>query len=148
MRMLFQPLGDGSFHRACEADSFRGLVAAIFDDPSYETADAERRLVRRLRLGDDLKLLYEVEWRRLEVSDREAPETINIAFDEPFIRSLERLGFVSLPLGGCRFEAPLRLMPPTIITMTAEQERMAMEALAELIRPIVLGEVRRRRRAA
>jgi hypothetical protein len=28
MRMLFQPLGNGTFHRACEADSFRGLVAA------------------------------------------------------------------------------------------------------------------------
>jgi hypothetical protein len=26
LRMLFQPLGDGLFHRACEADSFRALV--------------------------------------------------------------------------------------------------------------------------
>ena len=37
MRMLFQPLGNGTFHRACEADSFRGLVAAMLDDPAYES---------------------------------------------------------------------------------------------------------------
>jgi hypothetical protein len=50
MRMLFQPAGDGTFLRACEADSWRGLVAAILDDPDYETANAEDRLVERLRL--------------------------------------------------------------------------------------------------
>jgi len=38
LRMLFQPVGDGSFHRACEADRFRGLVAAILDDPAYDAA--------------------------------------------------------------------------------------------------------------
>ena len=31
LRMLFQPTGDGLFQRACEADGFRGLVAAILD---------------------------------------------------------------------------------------------------------------------
>jgi hypothetical protein len=44
MRMLFQPLGNGTFLRACEADSFRGLVAAMLDDPAYESGDVETRL--------------------------------------------------------------------------------------------------------
>ena len=35
LRMLFQPAGDGLFLRACEADSFRALVAAMVDDPTY-----------------------------------------------------------------------------------------------------------------
>ena len=48
MRMLFQPLGNGTFHRACEADSFRGLVAAMLDDPAYERGGIETRLVARL----------------------------------------------------------------------------------------------------
>jgi hypothetical protein len=43
LRMLYQPLGDGLFHRACEADSFRGLVAALLDEPDYELADVETR---------------------------------------------------------------------------------------------------------
>lgn len=99
LRMLFQPLGDSTFHRACEADTFRGLVAAILDDPGYETADPKTRLVARLRLADDVRLLAEVEGRSLAVADRDAPDTVNIASDEPFIRSLDRLGFVSLPPG-------------------------------------------------
>lgn len=45
-------------------------------------------------------------------------------------------------------ETPLRLMPPTIIPMTVQQEKLATEALAELIRPIVVRELRRLRRAA
>ena len=61
MRMLFQPLGDGTFHRACEADSFRGLVAAMLDDPTYESGDVETRLVYRLRLADELVLLARIE---------------------------------------------------------------------------------------
>jgi hypothetical protein len=97
MRMLFQPLGNGTFHRACEADSFRGLVAAMLDDPSYETGDVEARLVNRLRLADDLVLLGEVQrQKRVHVADRDADETINVASDERFIRALDRLGFVSL----------------------------------------------------
>jgi hypothetical protein len=97
MRMLFQPLGDGTFHRACEADSFRGLVAAVLDDPDYENGDLESRLATRLRLADDLVLLAMAE--RLQtvlVSDRDADLTINVASDERFIRSLDRLGLVSL----------------------------------------------------
>ena len=97
MRMLFQPLGDGTFHRAWEADSFRGLVAAILDDPDYENRDVESRLATRLRLADDLVLLAMAEKERtLLVSDRDANQTINVSSDERFIRSLDRLGLVSL----------------------------------------------------
>jgi len=97
LRMLHQPLGDGSFHRACEADSFRGLVAALLDDPDYERARVAARLMARLRLADDARLLAEVDGRTLAVADRDAPDTINVASDEPLIRSLDRLGLVSLP---------------------------------------------------
>ena len=96
LRMLFQPLGDGLFHRACEADSFRALVGAILDDPAYERANVETRLVARLRIADDLRLLAAVDGQQLSVADRDATDTINIASDEPFIRSLDRLGFVSI----------------------------------------------------
>ena len=97
MRMLFQPLGNGTYHRACEADSFRGLVAAMFDDSAYETSDAETRLVNRLRLADELVLLARIENQPgLLIGDRDADQTINVASDERFIRSLDRLGLVSL----------------------------------------------------
>ena len=97
MRMLFQPLGNGTFLRACEADSFRGLVAAMLDDPAYESGDVETRLVNRLRLADDLVLLAEVENKStLRVGDRDADRAINVASEERFIRSLDRLGLVSL----------------------------------------------------
>ena len=97
MRMLFQPLGDGTFHRACEADGFRGLVAAMLDDPGYENGDVEARLVNRLRLADEVLLLAQVDsGRPLRVEDRDADGTINVASDERFIRSLDRLGLVSL----------------------------------------------------
>ena len=97
MRMLFQPLGDGTFHRACEADSFRGLLAAILDDPDYESGDVETRFATRLRLADDLVLLALTEQQQtLLISDRDAERTINVASDERFIRSLDRLGLVSL----------------------------------------------------
>jgi hypothetical protein len=94
--MLYQPTGPAVFHRACEADGWRGLVAALLDDPDYEIADAETRLVNRLRLADDVVLLAELEQRSLQVSDHDAPNAINISSDERFIRSLHRLGFVSL----------------------------------------------------
>ncbi len=97
MRMLFQPLGDGTFHRACEADSFRGLVAAVLDDHDYENGDLESRLATRMRLADDLVLLAMVQQQQpVLVSDRDAEQTINVASDERFIRSLDRLGLVSL----------------------------------------------------
>jgi len=97
MRMLFQPLGNGTFHRACEADGFRGLVAAILDDPAYESGDVETRLVNRLQLADELVLLAQVANEpSLIVGDRDADLTINVASDERFIRSLDRLGLVSL----------------------------------------------------
>ena len=97
MRMLFQPLGNGTFLRACEADSFRGLVAAMLDDPAYESGDVEARLVNRLRLADELVLLARIENEpSLLIGDRDADLTINVASDERFIRSLDRLGLVSL----------------------------------------------------
>jgi len=97
MRMLFQPLGDGTFLRACEADSFRGLVAAMLDDPANESGDVETRLLNRLRLADELVLLARIENEpSLLIGDRDADLTINVASDERFIRSLDRLGLVSL----------------------------------------------------
>ena len=97
LRMLFQPAGAGVFFKACEADSWRGLVAAILDDPEYETADLATRLVHRLRLADDVVLLAQLEERNLQVADHDEPDTINVHSDEPVIRSLDRVGFVSLP---------------------------------------------------
>jgi len=97
MRMLFQPLGDGTFHRACEADRFRGLVAAMLDAPTYESPDVETRLVNRLRLADELVLLARIENQPgMLIGDKEADQTINVASDERFIRSLDRLSLASL----------------------------------------------------
>ena len=96
MRMLFQPSGDGLFHRACEADGYRGLVAAILDDPGYETVDVETRLVSRLRVARDAAFLAEIDGRQVLVSDRDGANTVNVASDETLIRSLDRLGFVSV----------------------------------------------------
>ena len=59
-RSLKAPAGDGLFLRAAEADSFHGLVAAILDDPGYEAAEPEGRLLQRLRLANDVVLLAEV----------------------------------------------------------------------------------------
>lgn len=96
-RMLFHPIGNGLFLRAAEADSFRGLVAAVLDDAAYENSDVETRIVNRLRLADEIVLLIQVEAQpTAHIADREAERTINIATDETFIRSLHRLGFVSL----------------------------------------------------
>ena len=97
LRMLFQPVGNGTFLRACEADSFRGLVAAMLDDPAYESGEVETRLLNRLRLADELVLLARIENEpSLLIGDRDADQTINVASDEPLIRSLDRLGLVSL----------------------------------------------------
>jgi hypothetical protein len=96
LRMLFHPVGEGVYLRACEADGFRGLVAALLDAPSYESADLQTRLVERLRLADDVMLLGQLQDRQVRVADRDGVETINIRSDEPFIRSLDRLGIVSL----------------------------------------------------
>ena len=97
MRMLFQPLGNGTFLKACEADSFRGLVAAMLDDPAYESRDVETRLVNRLRLADELMLLARIDNQpSFLIGDKDEDQTINVASDEPLIRSLDRLGLVSL----------------------------------------------------
>ena len=107
MRMLFQPLGNGTFLKACEADSFRGLVAAMLDDPAYESGDVETRLLNRLRLADELVLLARIDNQpSVLIGDKDADQTINVASDEPLIRSLDRLGLVSLEptlsVGGTR----------------------------------------------
>src|SRR6202158_1538974 len=80
LRMLFQPLSNGTFHRACEADSFRGLVAAMLDDPAHESGDVETRLVNRLRLADELVLLAGVaDEPRPLFGDRGAGQKKNVA---------------------------------------------------------------------
>jgi hypothetical protein len=99
-RMLYEPANTGVFLRACEADSFRALVAALLDDDGYERASVGRRLLLRLRLAHDVCLLAELRGVALQVSDRDAPATISVASDEPFLHSLERLGFVSLSAPG------------------------------------------------
>ncbi len=96
LRMLFHPVGDEAFLRAAEADGLRGLVAALLDDVGYETSDVESRLRQRLRLAADVKLLAQLQDRQIQVSDRDDVNTINVSSDEPFLRSLDRLGIVSL----------------------------------------------------
>src|SRR5438067_1347811 len=97
LRMLFHPAGEGVYLQACEADSFRALVAALLDDPGYEHATTEARLLTRLRLAEDSTLLERLSGEELTVGDRDSPGTLNVASDEPFIRSLDRAGIVSLP---------------------------------------------------
>jgi hypothetical protein len=96
MRMLFHPLGEEVYLKACEADSLRGLVAALLDDAGYETADAAARLGQRLRLADDVRLLAQLQDKQIRVGDRDEANVINVSSDEPFLRSLHRLEFVSL----------------------------------------------------
>jgi len=96
LRMLFQPISAGVFFRACEADSFRGLVAALIGDPNYETATTEDRLLERLRVAHDSSFLAKFDGRQLVVGHHDLADTINVASDEPLLRSLDRLGFVSL----------------------------------------------------
>ena len=82
----------GSHPRTASA----GLVAALLDHPAYETAEVQARLVERPRMANDIALLATLEGRQLRVSDREGEETIVVASDQPFIRSLDRLGLVAL----------------------------------------------------
>jgi len=96
MRMLYQPLGEGVYLKACEANSFRGLVAALLDNAGYESADAATRLGNRLRLAHDVRLLAELQGRPVRITDRDEANAINVSSDEPFLRSLHRLEFVSL----------------------------------------------------
>lgn len=73
--------------------------AAILDDPNYERADVETRLVARLRIADDVRLLDEMQGRIVAIGDRDSENVVNVASDEPFMRSLDRLGVVSLAPG-------------------------------------------------
>jgi hypothetical protein len=70
-------------------------VAAILDDPDYEIADLEIRLIHRIRLADVVILLAQLEERTVQVDDYDGPDTINVHSDELFTHSLDRLGFVS-----------------------------------------------------
>lgn len=98
MRMLFEPAGNGVFLRACEADSHRGLIAAVLDDPTHEDAGEEDQLVNRLRLAKDVALWAKlVEGRELEVGYAAGDDTLNAVSDESLVHSLDRVGFVSLP---------------------------------------------------
>jgi hypothetical protein len=96
LRMLFHPAGEGVYLKACEADSFRSLVAALLDDAGYARADAVSRLGQRLRLADDVRLLAQLQDQQIRVTDRDEANVINVSSDEPFLRSLHRLEFVSL----------------------------------------------------
>jgi hypothetical protein len=96
LRMLFHPVGDGVYLKACEADSVRGLVAALLDDPGYESADVRLRLLHRIRLANDVALLSAIQDRQLRISDADEPNTVNVHSDLSFIRSLARLGILSL----------------------------------------------------
>gem|GEM_PF-3124400 len=99
LRMLFQPIGVGVFFRACEADSFRGLVAALIGDPDYEASPVEDRLLERLRVAHDAAFFAKLDGRQVAVGDHDVADTINVASDEPLLRSLERLGIVALEPG-------------------------------------------------
>ena len=91
--MLFQPRAAGSFYKAGEADSFRGLVAALLNDPGYEKAPLEERLQRRLRMAEDLALLASVESHELKVSDRKEPAAVKSRRGRVALESeLDRLG--------------------------------------------------------
>jgi len=98
--MLYQPAGDGVFYRACEADGYRGLVAAILNDAEYEDATLADRLQSRIRMAEDLALLHELEHRDLRVTDRDEANAINVHTDREFIMSLEQIGFLSLSVSG------------------------------------------------
>jgi hypothetical protein len=59
-------------------------------------AAVESRLVNRHRFADDIALVAQVNGRKLPVGDRDHAEMINVASDESFIHSPDRLGFISL----------------------------------------------------
>jgi len=95
--LLLDPVGDGTFRRACEADSWRALTAAVLGDPGYESAEPQDRVFNRLRLAEDARFLGRLVMALdLAVGDRDAANTINVSSDEALIRSLDRFGLVSL----------------------------------------------------
>src|SRR5260370_13441298 len=96
MRMLFHPVGDGVYLRACEADSLCGLVAALLDDAGYENADAATRLGNRLRLADDVRLLAQLQGGPVQITDRDEPNAITVSSADTFLPSVHSLGSVSL----------------------------------------------------
>jgi hypothetical protein len=96
LRMLFQPAGGELFHRAAEADSYRGLVAALIGDPGYETLKPLERLTERIRLAHEVLFLAELDEKQIRVADHDGDGVVNVSSDEPFIRSLDRVGYLSV----------------------------------------------------
>jgi hypothetical protein len=95
--MLLDPIGCGSFRRACEADSWRGLVAAVLRDPGYEEQDARERMFRRLRLAEDARLLGElIGCPGLRVGFSDGDDVLDMSTDESLVESLDRYGIASL----------------------------------------------------
>jgi hypothetical protein len=95
--ILLDPGGDGSFGRACEADSWRGLVAAVLRDPSYEKQDARERMFRRLRLAEDATFLGElIGCAGLRVGFSDGDDVLDMSTDESLVESLDRYGIASL----------------------------------------------------
>jgi len=98
--ILLDPVGDGTFRRACEAATWRGLVAALLGDPSYEAQPARERIFQRLRLTEDARFLGELVGQpNLRDGASESGRTIDMSSDESLIRSLDQLGLVSLEPG-------------------------------------------------
>jgi len=97
LAMLCDPIGDGNFRRACESDSWRGLVGALLGDPTYPDTAPKERMFRRLRLAQDASFLGElVGTPGLRVGFADADGTLDMSSDETLIRSLDRHGLVSL----------------------------------------------------
>jgi hypothetical protein len=96
LRMLFQPAGGELFHRAAEADSYRGLVAALVKDSAYETGTPLDRLTRRLQIAHEVALLGGIDDRPITVADRDDEDVINVSSDQSLISSLERVGYLSI----------------------------------------------------
>ena len=95
--ILLDPVGDGTFRRACEADSWRGLVAAVLGDPRYEVQPSHERVFQRLRLAEDARFLGALVGQpSLPGGAGKSGGTIDMSTDESLIRSLDQLGLVSL----------------------------------------------------
>jgi hypothetical protein len=97
--MLLEPMGNGCFRRAAEADGWTGLIGAVLGDPTYENDSPPDRLLQRLRLAHDAALLLELDGKQVEVSDHDGNDLINVASDKALLCSLDDLGIVSLEPG-------------------------------------------------
>ncbi len=97
LMLHYRPLGNGLFERACEADTFMGLIAALMESQEYEhTFSAEKRLVKRMQLAAGIEQLYAVFNRTLQITDTPTENGIDVSSDEPMITSLEAIGYCRL----------------------------------------------------